>query len=119
MKDCVGSLFILIKYTIDMNYYGLAGKMIAQYGKREELLKILLKASELLNKNDECKLYIVSKVNDDENAIWVNEAWTSKEAHDNSLEPEDIRKLVMSALPILAEKPEIGLELDTVGSKGL
>ena len=106
-------------YTYNMNYYGLAGKMTAQDGKREELLEILLKASKLLQENDDCILYVVSRMKDDKNAIWIHEAWTNEDAHDRSLDPKDIRDLVMSALPILANKLEIGLQLQTVGGKGL
>lgn len=93
--------------------------MSAQDGKREELLEILLKASRLLEENDDCILYVVSRMKDDENAVWINETWTSEDAHDRSLDPDNIRELVMSALPLLATKPEGGLHLETVGGKGL
>ena len=96
--------------------YGLFGKFDAQEDKRDELIKILLKAAELLQRNDDCIEYIVGK-SEKPNEVWVSELWTSKAAHDASLEPEDIRELVMSALPYIAGMPS-GTEYYPLGGKG-
>lgn len=97
--------------------YGLFGKFDAQEGKCDELIKILLQAAELLLRNDECIEYVVGK-SDKPNEVWVSELWTSKEAHDASLEPEDIRELVMSARPYIAGMSE-GTEYYPLGGKGI
>lgn len=96
--------------------YGLFGKFVAQSGKRDELIVILLQAAELLQQNKECLSYIVGRA-DNPNDVWVSELWENKEAHDASLEPEDIRKLIMAARPLIAEMPT-GTEYQALGGKG-
>jgi quinol monooxygenase YgiN len=96
--------------------YGLFGKFVAEDGKRDELIAILLQAAELLRQNEECASYIVGKT-DSPNDVWVSELWESKEAHDASLEPENIRELIMAARPLIAEMPN-GIELQALGGKG-
>jgi len=102
-----------------MNYYGLAGTMTAKQGRRDELTQILLQAAKLLQSNSGCIQYIISHVNDDPDVVWVSEVWIDKAAHDSSLEPQEIRDLVMSALPLLANSPQQGSELKVLGGKGL
>ena len=97
--------------------YGLFGKFIAVEGKRDELAEILIQASRLLQENKDCIHYIVGK-SENENEVWVSEIWTNKEAHDKSLEPENIRNLIMSARPLIAEMPD-GTELEIIDGKGL
>lgn len=99
-------------------YYGLSGKMTAKDGKQRDLLDILLKAAGLLEQNDGCIQYIVGTMGDGK-SIWINEIWISKQAHDASLEPEDIRQLVMTALPLLDGQPESGAEFTVMGGKGI
>ncbi len=105
-----------ICYSNDMKY-GLFGKFVAQSGKRDELIVILLQAAELLQQNKECLSYIVGRA-DNPNDVWVSELWENKEAHDASLEPEDIRELIMTARPLIAEMPD-GTEFQALGGKGL
>lgn len=97
--------------------YGLFGSFIVKEGKRDELLNILLEASELLKQNSGCILYVIS-TSDDENTVWVYETWTNKDAHDKSLEPEDIRSLIQKAMPLI-ESMGVRTELSVNGGKGI
>lgn len=97
--------------------YGLFGKFTAQPGKRDELKDILLQAAELLQQNPECIHYLIGTT-DQPDDVWVIETWESKEAHDKSLEPENIRTLIKTAMPLIASMPE-QTELDTHGGKGI
>ena len=97
--------------------YGLFGKFIATEGKRDELASILIEASELLKKNAGCIHYVVGKT-EDQNDVWVSEVWTSKDAHDSSLEPDDIRNLITNARPLIKEIP-VGTEYEVIGGIGL
>ncbi|MBC7707931.1 antibiotic biosynthesis monooxygenase [Polaromonas sp.] len=97
--------------------YGLFGKFIAVEGERDNLVNILLEASKLLKDNVGCIHYVVGK-SEDENDAWVSEVWNSKEAHDKSLNPENIRNLIMTARPLIKEIPE-GFEYEVMGGKGL
>ncbi len=97
--------------------YGLFGKFVTQSGKRDDLIEILLQAAQLLQQNEKCLSYIVGK-SDNPNEVWVSEVWESKEAHDASLEPENIRELIITARPLIAEMPA-GTEFQALGGKGL
>ncbi len=97
--------------------YGLFGSFIAVDGKRNELLQVLLEASELLKQNNDCIHYLVS-TSEDPNTVWVYETWTNKEAHDKALEPENIRLLIQKAMPFIKSVSDGSVELSTIGGKG-
>jgi quinol monooxygenase YgiN len=99
--------------------FGLHGRLLAQPGKGDELEAILLEAAEALNANDDCLLYVVSRQPDSPAAVWVTEAWTSREAHRASLEDEATQAMIQRAMPLIAELPERSIELQPVGGKGL
>lgn len=98
--------------------YGMHGHFRAQPGQGEALAAVLLQAAELLADVDECRLYMVSRSIDDDDKVWVTEAWESREAHDASLEDERIRALITRALPLIAGPP-VSTELRPEGGKGL
>lgn len=97
--------------------YGLFGKFTAIPEKRDELVEILLQAADLLEKNDDCIQYIVS-TSDEPNIIWVNEIWNSKQAHEASLDPPDIKELIKTAMPLIASMSDL-TEQHIVGGKGI
>ena len=96
---------------------GLGGKFTTQPGQRDELVAILLQAAELLGDNDACIHYLINTT-EEPDVIWVTETWTTKEAHDASLEPADVRELITQAMPLIASISD-QLELQTIGGKGL
>jgi quinol monooxygenase YgiN len=99
-------------------YYGLHGKLIAVDGARDPLAGILLEAAEALRRNPDCRLYVVHVAEDDANGIWVTEAWTSQQAHDDSLQPDEVRALIARARPLIAGFGE-RQEFETLGGVGL
>ncbi|HEX7255595.1 MAG TPA: antibiotic biosynthesis monooxygenase [Gaiellaceae bacterium] len=99
--------------------FGLHGRLLAREGGGDELEAILLEAAEALNANRDCLLYVVSRQPDDPEAVWVTEAWTSREAHRASLEDPATRALIQRAMPLIAEPPSRGTELRPVAGKGL
>ena len=100
------------------DYYGFIGKFSAQPGKRDELLAILLDAAGALRDNRDCLLYVLNTSDAEPDAIWSNEIWTSKAAHDASLEPEDVKAMIRRAMPLIAGAPET-TELTAKGGKGI
>lgn len=98
-----------------MHKYGLHGKLQAQAGRGDELAAILLQASQLVSTAKSCHLYLVSKDKQNPDSIWITEVWDSKEDHDNSLHLDGVGALISQAIPLLAGKPEKGLELDVLG----
>ena len=63
-------------------------------------------------------MYVVSRSDDDPDAVWVTEIWTSREAHRASLEDERIRQIITRAKPLIAGLGE-RIELLPLGGKGV
>lgn len=78
--------------------YGLIGKMIAQPGKRDELIAILLEGSDAM---PGCLSYVVAKDLKDPNAIWVNEVWDSKESHAGALKLPGVQTAIARGRPMI------------------
>ena len=97
--------------------YGLLGSMTAQPGRRDDLVAVLLRAAQLLERDPGCLHYVISTSAEPE-VVWVTEVWTDQAAHDASLEPEDVRALVQEAIPLIAGMSE-QTHLVVHGGKGL
>ncbi len=98
--------------------YGLFGKMIAQPGKRDELLGHLLDAGTSMQGMDGNHLYVINSDPNDADAIWVYEAWRSAEDHQASLQNEAVIALITAARPLIAGFGE-RFEVTPLGGKGL
>ena len=94
------------------------GRFAARPGEGDALAAILLEAAELLDDFDDCLLYVISRSPEDPDAVWVTEAWTTKEAHDASLQDERVRRVIERAMPLIVGAPET-TTLRPVGGKGL
>jgi len=101
-----------------MSKFGMYGKVMAQPGKRDALVEVLLEAAEMLGDMPECELYIVNVVPDEPDAIWVTELWASEQAHARSLQREDVRALIQRGMPLIAGMAE-QMTLTPVGGKGV
>lgn len=96
----------------------MTGKLIAQAGKRAEMIDILLRAADLVGGLSGCHSYIVCEDISDENAVWVFEMWGDKDSHDASLKDERVRALIAKAKPLMGGAPD-GAELNVAGGFGL
>ena len=101
-----------------MKRFGLVGGFQANPGQGDALADLLLQAARALDAIAECELYVISRSDDDPDAVWVTEVWTSREAHQASLEDDEIRRLIVQARPLIAGLGE-RFELSPVGGKGL
>ena len=97
--------------------YGLQAKMLAKPGQREGLLKLLLEASRS-EPMPGCRLYVVSDIPAEPDAIAITEVWDDKAAHDASLQLDGVRALIAKARPLIAGMGD-SLELHPVGGLGL
>jgi quinol monooxygenase YgiN len=99
--------------------YGIYTRHTAKPGQRDNLVAVLLRAADALQDNQDCLQWVVNTT-DDPDVIWVNVLWTSKEAHDSSLQPENVRALIGEARQFLSEDvmPE-QVFVTPVGGKGL
>ena len=95
--------------------YGIIGKMIAQGGKRDELIAVLLGGTKNM---PGCLSYVISKDLADDNALWITEVWESRESHQASLSLESVQQAIASGRPLIAEFGE-RYETTPVGGHGL
>jgi quinol monooxygenase YgiN len=93
------------------------GHFKAQPGQGPALAEILLEAADALRANDGCLLYVVSR-GEDEDTIWVSEAWTDRGAHDASLDNPAARDQIARARPLIAGM-DGRAEFTPLGGKGL
>ena len=98
--------------------YAMTGKLVAQAGKRNKLVEILMRASNVVAELQGCHVYIVNEDTADEAGVWVFEIWDDKEAHDASLQDEQVRSLIAEAMPLIGEAPG-GAELRVMGGHGI
>lgn len=97
--------------------YALLNKLTARPGKRAELVTLLLEAGKLGESNPDCIFYIVSESVHDPNVVWVQDLWTSKEQHEDSLKVPELRPFINQAMPLLEGPPE-QIEVRLMGGKG-
>jgi quinol monooxygenase YgiN len=95
--------------------YGLIGRMTAQAGKRDALVKILLEG---VTEMPGCLSYIVANDPADPNLIWITEAWESKEAHRASLSLPAVKDAISRGRPLIAAMSAVA-ETEPVGGHGL
>jgi quinol monooxygenase YgiN len=98
--------------------YAMTGKLNAQSGKRNALVEILLRASEVVAQLSGCRAYIVNEDVADKTCVWIFEVWDDKEAHDMSLKDERVRSLIAEAMPLM-DGPPGGTELKVAGGHGI
>lgn len=98
--------------------YAMTGKLVAQNGRRVELVEILKQASILVGEIPQCQLYVVNEDLANETHVWVYELWDDAYSHDTSLGNEKIRALVSRAKSLLAAAPD-GAELRVVCGHGI
>jgi quinol monooxygenase YgiN len=102
-----------------MHKYGLFGRLKAQPGKADELVSILLQASNLVSTAKGCHLYLVSKDTQGHDCIRITEVWDSKEDHDHSLDIQGVKELISQAMPLIAGQPEPPIILEVIGGAGI
>ena len=65
-----------------------------------------------------CDLYVVGVSATDEDLVWVQEVWVSKEAHDDSLRLPEVRAAIERTMPLLTGE-FTSQEIDVVGGLGV
>ena len=79
--------------------YGLIGKMLAQAGKRDELVALLLGGTAAM---PGCLSYVVAADKTDPNAIWITEVWDGPASHQASLKLPAVQATIAKARPLIA-----------------
>ena len=101
-----------------MSRFGLCGTMKALPGQGDALLALLLQAADLVATAPGCEVWIVNRVPDDPDAVWITEVWRSEADHAASLTVEAVREIITLARPLIAGMGERFI-LEPVGGKGL
>ena len=97
-----------------MNKYGLYVKLKTTKGNGQKLADILIQASAVVSNCKGFHMYLVSLDKKEEDAVIVTEVWDSKEDHDNSIKMDAVRALIGQAMPIIAESPSGGHEMEVL-----
>ena len=97
--------------------YGLHGKLLAKPGQRDALVALLLEASRG-GTMPGCRLYVVSEIRSEPDAISILEVWDDQAAHDASLQLESVRSVIAKGRPLIAGMGE-SVELRPLGGQGL
>ncbi len=83
--------------------FGLIGQMLAQPGKRDELVGYLTAAT---GNMPGCLSYVVALDTANPDALWITEVWDSRESHTAWLKLPAMRTAVARARPIIAGFPQ-------------
>ena len=97
--------------------YGLQGRIVATPGRRDALLALLREAARG-EPMPGCRLYVVSEIPGEPDAVAVTEIWDDKASHDASLRLERVRSVIGRARPLIAKMGE-SLELRPIGGLGV
>lgn len=95
--------------------FGMIGRITAQPGKRNELAKILAPGEGTLTG---CLSYIVANDPNDADALYVTEAWESREAHAASLTLPAVQAAIDKGRLLIAKFETIAIT-EPVGGIGL
>jgi quinol monooxygenase YgiN len=95
--------------------YGLIGKMLAQPGRREDLLALLLAGNAPM---PGCHSYVIARDPASEDGIWITEAWDSRDSHAASLQLPQVQATIAKARPLIAGFGE-RFETEPLGGTGL
>lgn len=95
--------------------YGIIGKVVANEGKRDELIAILLGGTRQM---PGCLSYIISEDSADPNVLWITEVWETRESHEASLTLKSVQQAIAAGRPLIAGFGE-RYETIPVGGHGL
>ena len=79
--------------------YGLIGQMLAQPGKRDELVAILAEGT---GEMPGCRSYVIALDPTNADAIWITEVWDSEASHKASLALPSVRQAIAKGRPLIA-----------------
>ena len=81
--------------------FGLVGKLVAQPGKRDDVLAILRASVQGGGPMPGCRLYVTGRSSDEPDVIVVTEVWDDEAAHAASLQLPAVRDAIRRAMPLL------------------
>ncbi len=98
--------------------YGMHVEFTARPGRANELERLLLDTAHRMGDVRECTIYMVSRSPDHPETICVTEAWSSREAHELSLQEPATQALIERTRELMAGPPRASV-LHPTGGKGI
>ena len=95
--------------------YGLIGRMLANAGKREELLAIMLRGNAPM---PGCRSYVIARDPASEDGLWITEVWDGPEQHKASLQLPHVQATIAEARPLIAGFDQY-IETEPLGGLGI
>jgi quinol monooxygenase YgiN len=95
--------------------YGLISKMTAVSGKRDALAGAMLEGTRSM---PGCLSYIIAQDPADPDALWITEAWDSKDSHAASLTLPEVKAAIARGRPLIAGFSD-RVETTPIGGYGL
>jgi quinol monooxygenase YgiN len=95
--------------------YGIIGKIRTQTNARDTVIAILLDATREM---PGCLSYVIARDPADPDALWVTEAWVSRDHHRASLTLPVVQHAIAQAKPLITGFGE-RFETEPVGGHGL
>src|ERR1700733_7592488 len=95
-------------------------KFTAQTGRGDELAERLLQAADSLRDTPGCELYVINRVPEAPDVVWVTELWLSQDALEASLEQlaTDEGRAQVAALQALLAAPPERIQVEPAGGVG-
>ncbi len=97
---------------------GRYARAIAKSGQGDRLAEILLGEARAAEAQPGCELYVINRIADEPDTIWVTEVWRSQEDMDAALADARERGAIEQALAVIDHFAE-PIELIPVGGKGV
>ncbi|HWI21950.1 MAG TPA: putative quinol monooxygenase [Baekduia sp.] len=91
------------------------GSLGVMPGQRDAVVELLTRSNREMAEDAGCLLYEVGVNEDEPDAVFVIELWTSAEAHQASLQLPSVREAIAEAMPLLSGKMS-GSRFSVVGS---
>ena len=93
--------FVVLKFKKMNNYFAQHAKMTVKPNMRDEVIQLLNKSAELLDRIPGCVYYLIS-IPEEPDVVWVSELWTSKEAKDALAASPETTKTMKELMPFIA-----------------
>jgi quinol monooxygenase YgiN len=93
-------------------------KMRAKPGQGDALAQKMLEVAASLRGVAGCQLYVINRVPDDPEVVWVTEHWSSQEQLEEALQSEGARARIPEVMALVAEGSFERIDLEPLGGVG-
>ena len=88
-----------------MSLYAQYTQFIAQDGKGDALIEVLMKSNHIISKSDGCRSFVINKEAGNSDSIWLTELWENSEQQVISRSLDGAKELATETDLLLAQPP--------------